>query len=65
LTLSFLMIEAWNISLLRHLFYNTNVQQILNIHLSQRPSLDKWIWGPFLYGNFTIKFAQEIFIQNT
>jgi hypothetical protein len=55
----------WNIPLLHHLFDASSVQQILNIHLPSTSGLDRWIWAPSPSGQFSVKSAHEIIIQNT
>lgn len=51
---------AWNRMLLQDLFYPSLVECILNIHLSQLSSFDKWTWALSPFGLFSVKSVHEV-----
>jgi len=53
-------VRAWNSQLLYDLFDTDSVQNILNIHIPQVTSFDKWSWAPSPSGLFSVKSAHEL-----
>jgi hypothetical protein len=58
-------VRYWNLQLLYDLFDPDSIQNILNIHIPQVISFDKWSWAPSPSGLFSVKSAHELVLASS